>query len=321
MTSRTARRRVLRVTVPAGPDDQAAADARADLLAVEEPLEIRVGGQPLAVTMRTPGHDIDLAAGFLATEGVIASAADLTQITMCDGNVADVTLAPGVTLPMERLQRNFITTSACGVCGKDSIDAIRVRARYDVSADQVRVAPALLAALPDRLREAQRVFASTGGLHAAGIFTAAGALLVLREDVGRHNAVDKVIGWALREGRLPLTGCVLLVSGRASFELTQKALMAGLPMLAAVSAPSSLAAELAGESGMTLVGFLRGSSMNVYTGAERLDIERLPVARQSADEPAGPQEPESQSLAAAQSLMGDQSLTADQGLAAGHLAR
>ena len=142
MTSRTARRRVLRVTVPAGPDDQAAADARADLLAVEEPLEIRVGGQPLAVTMRTPGHDIDLAAGFLATEGVIASAADLTQITMCDANVADVTLAPGVTLPMERLQRNFITTSACGVCGKDSIDAIRVRARYDVSADQARVAPA-----------------------------------------------------------------------------------------------------------------------------------------------------------------------------------
>jgi FdhD protein len=321
MTSRTARRRVLRVTVPAGPDDQAAADARADLLAVEEPLEIRVGGQPLAVTMRTPGHDIDLAAGFLATEGVIASAADLTQITMCDGNVADVTLAPGVALPMERLQRNFITTSACGVCGKDSIDAIRVRARYDVSADQVRVAPAVLAALPDRLREAQRVFASTGGLHAAGIFTAAGNLLVLREDVGRHNAVDKVIGWALREGRLPLTGCVLLVSGRASFELTQKALMAGLPLLAAVSAPSSLAAELAGESGMTLVGFLRGSSMNVYTSPQRLDLERLPVARQSVDEPAGPEEPESQSLAADQSLTGDQSLAADQGLAAGHLAR
>jgi FdhD protein len=274
---------VLRVTVPARPDErdpagQAAADARADLLAVEEPLEIRVGGQPLAVTMRTPGHDIDLASGFLATEGVIGSAADLTQVTMCDANVADVTLAPGVTLPMERLQRNFITTSACGVCGKDSIDAIRVRARYDVSADQVRVPPAVLAALPDRLREAQRVFASTGGLHAAGIFTPAGNLLVLREDVGRHNAVDKVIGWALREGRLPLTGCVLLVSGRASFELTQKALMAGLPMLAAVSAPSSLAAELAGESGMTLVGFLRGSSMNVYTGPERL----------AGLEPAGP---------------------------------
>jgi FdhD protein len=270
MTSRTARRRVLRVSVPEGPDGPATTDARADLLAVEEPLEIRVGGQPLTVTMRTPGHDIDLAAGFLAAEGVIGSAADLTRITMCDANVADVTLAPGVTLPMERLQRNFLTTSACGVCGKDSIDAIRVRARYDVSADQVRVAPAVLAALPGRLREAQRVFASTGGLHAAGLFTAGGTLLALREDVGRHNAVDKVIGWALREGRLPLAGCVLLVSGRASFELTQKALMAGLPLLAAVSAPSSLAAELAGESGLTLVGFLRGASMNVYTGDQRV---------------------------------------------------
>ena len=313
MTSRTARRRVLRVSVPAGPDEQAAAeqataDPRADLLAVEEPLEIRVGGQPLAVTMRTPGHDIDLAAGFLATEGVIGSTADLSQIKMCDGNVADVTLAPGVTLPLERLQRNFITTSACGVCGKDSIDAIRVRARYDVSADQARVAPAVLAALPDRLREAQRVFASTGGLHAAGIFTAGGTLLTLREDVGRHNAVDKVIGWALREGRLPLTGCVLLVSGRASFELTQKALMAGLPLLAAVSAPSSLAAELAGESGMTLVGFLRGTSMNVYTGPQRLGMGRPAAERPGADEPAGPEEPE------------DQGPPADQDLAAGHLA-
>ena len=270
MTSRTARRRVLRVRVPAGPQEQAAADARADLLAVEEPLEIRVGGLPLAVTMRTPGHDIDLAAGFLATEGVIGSPADLSGIRMCDANVADVTLAPGTSLPAERLRRNFITTSACGVCGKESIDAIRVQARYDVSADRVRVAPEVLAALPDRLRAAQRVFASTGGLHAAGIFTAGGTLLALREDVGRHNAVDKVTGWALREGRLPLTGCVLLVSGRASFELTQKAMMAGLPVLAAVSAPSSLAADLAEEAGMTLVGFLRGASMNVYTGAHRL---------------------------------------------------
>ena len=176
MTSRTARRRVLRVRVPAGAQQhaglgehaalpgQAAAEARADLLAVEEPLEIRVGGQPLAVTMRTPGHDIDLAAGFLATEGVIGSPADLSGIRMCDANVADVTLAPGTSLPAERLRRNFITTSACGVCGKESIDAIRVQARYDVAADRVRVAPEVLAALPDRLRAAQRVFASTGGL-------------------------------------------------------------------------------------------------------------------------------------------------------------
>jgi formate dehydrogenase accessory protein FdhD len=266
MTGRTARRRVLRVSVP----DGSGPDPRADLLAVEEPLEIRVGGEPLSVTMRTPGDDIDLAAGFLASEGVISSPTDLSQIKMCDGNVADVTLAPGISGPGDRLRRQFVATSACGVCGRESIDAIRVRARYDVSADPVRISPATLAGLPDRLRAAQRLFASTGGLHAAGLFTAEGRLLALREDVGRHNAVDKVVGWALRGGRLPLAGCVLLVSGRASFELTQKALVAGLPVLAAVSAPSSLAAELAAESGMTLVGFLRGSSMNVYAGAGRL---------------------------------------------------
>jgi len=266
MTGRTARRRVLRIRVPAWPGQ----DARADVLAVEEPLEIRVGGEPLAVTMRTPGDDIDLAAGFLASEGVIASPSDVTLIKMCDDNVADVTLDAGITLPEARLRRNFITSSACGVCGKDSIDAIRVRASYDVSADPVQVSAGLLAALPDRLGDAQRVFATTGGLHAAGIFTADGTLLAVREDVGRHNAVDKIVGWALREQRLPLAGCVLLVSGRASFELVQKALIAGIPVLAAVSAPSSLAAELADESGMTLIGFLRGTSMNVYTGAHRL---------------------------------------------------
>jgi FdhD protein len=266
VTGRTARRRVLQVRVPAGPGG----GSRADLLAVEEPLEIRVGGEPLAVTMRTPGDDIDLAAGFLASEGIIASPSDVTSIKMCDDNVADVTLGAGIVLPAARLRRNFVTSSACGVCGKDSIDAIRVRASYDVSTDPVQVSPGLLASLPDRLREAQRVFARTGGLHAAGIFTADAALLAVREDVGRHNAVDKIVGWALRGQRLPLAGCVLLVSGRASFELAQKALVAGIPVLAAVSAPSSLAAELAEESGMTLIGFLRGGSMNVYTGARRL---------------------------------------------------
>jgi FdhD protein len=260
---------VLRVRVPAGPGE----DARADLLAVEEPLEIRVGGEPLAVTMRTPGDDIDLAAGFLASEGIIAAPPDVASIKMCDDNVADVTLGTGVTLPTARLRRNFLTSSACGVCGKDSIDAIRVRASYDVSADPLQVSPGMLAQLPDRLRDAQRVFARTGGLHAAGIFTADGTLLAVREDVGRHNAVDKIVGWALREQRLPLAGCVLLVSGRASFELAQKALVAGIPVLAAVSAPSSLAAELAEESGMTLIGFLRGGSMNVYTGARRLTAD------------------------------------------------
>jgi FdhD protein len=167
-------------------------------------------------------------------------------------------------------RRNFLTTSACGICGKDSIDSVRTRAGYDVAADDVPVDPEVLLRMPDRLREAQRVFARTGGLHAAGLFTSGGELIVLREDVGRHNAVDKVVGWALRAGRLPLAGCVLVVSGRASFELVQKALMAGVPVLAAVSAPSSLAAELAEESGITLAGFVRGSAMNVYTSPERI---------------------------------------------------
>jgi FdhD protein len=271
MATRTERRRVLRISLPES------SVHRADLLAVEEPLEIRIGGTPLTVTMRTPGDDIDLAAGFLFGEGLLNPAVDLRQIRMCDENVADVTLAP---LPLaqdvqratdaRRSQRNFLTTSACGVCGKESIEAIRVTSRYDIAADQVQVSPAVLASLPDRLRDAQRVFASTGGLHAAGLFTPDGTLLVLREDVGRHNAVDKVVGWALRAGRLPLTGHILLVSGRASFELVQKAYMAGIPVLAAVSAPSSLAVGLAEEAGLTLVGFLRGTSMNAYTGAHRL---------------------------------------------------
>ena len=244
------------------------AEQRADLLAVEEPLEIRIDGEPLTVTMRTPGDDIDLAAGFLYTEGLLGSLDQVREIRMCDENVAAVSPSAGVTLKPSA--RSFVTTSACGVCGKDSIDAIRVRSRFDVAADPVRVPAAVLTSLPGRLRRAQRVFASTGGLHAAGLFTAAGELLVLREDVGRHNAVDKVAGWALRSGRLPLAGCVLLVSGRASFELAQKAVMIGVPVLAAVSAPSSLAASLATETGLTLVGFLRGSTMNVYSGAERV---------------------------------------------------
>jgi FdhD protein len=270
MATRTQRRRVLRISGARG-----SADYRADLLAVEEPLEIRIGGSPLTVTMRTPGDDIDLAAGFLFGEGLLSPPVDLRQIRMCDENVADVTLegAPGDVAratDARRAQRNFLTTSACGVCGKESIESIRVRSRYDITADPVQVSPEVLASLPGRLRDAQRVFASTGGLHAAGLFSADGTLLVLREDVGRHNAVDKVIGWALRAGRLPLAGHILLVSGRASFELVQKAWMAGIPVLAAVSAPSSLAAGLAAEAGMTLIGFLRGTSMNAYTGTRRL---------------------------------------------------
>jgi FdhD protein len=277
MSGRTARRRVLRITLPG----QAA--QRADLLAAEEPLGIRIGGLAVTLTMRTPGDDIDLAAGFLVSEGVVRAASDIRQIKICSsdncghadhdgaGNIADVSLSPDVTMP-PGLRRSFLTTSACGVCGKASIQELAVLPDFDLSADQVRITPALLAGLPDRLRDAQRVFASTGGLHAAGLFSAEGELLVVREDVGRHNAVDKVVGWALRAGRLPLTGCVLLVSGRASFELVQKAVMAGLPVLAAVSAPSSLAADLAEQAGLTLVGFLRGRSMNVYTGSQRIAI-------------------------------------------------
>jgi FdhD protein len=260
-------------------DSDAEPHRRPDDLAAEEPLEIRVRKAPLAVTMRTPGHDIDLAMGFLLTEGLIGAADDVVTAQLCAGtdtpntyNVVDVVLAPHVPPPVTDPTRNFYTTSSCGVCGKASIDAVRTRSRFDVAADPLVVPARVLTELPDRLRAAQRTFDRTGGLHAAGLFTAAGELLVLREDVGRHNAVDKVIGWALRENRLPLTGHVLLVSGRASFELTQKAWMAGLPMLAAVSAPSTLAAELADEAGMTLVGFLRGRSMNVYAGAQRVTV-------------------------------------------------
>jgi FdhD protein len=285
LTGRTARRRILRISLPDEVSPQAQAGPqrieRADLLAAEEPLGIRVNGEAITLTMRTPGDDIDLAAGFLVGEGVLRSASDVAQIKICTGdrcghgdhegmgNIADVTLGPGAMVPAG-LRRNFLTTSACGVCGKASIADICQLPAVGLATDQARVRPLVLAQLPGQLREAQRVFSATGGLHAAGLFTADGELLTIREDVGRHNAVDTVIGWALRAGRLPLAGCILLVSGRASFELVQKAVMAGIPVLAAVSAPSSLAADLAEEAGLTLVGFLRGNSMNVYTGAQRI---------------------------------------------------
>src|SRR3954471_12062789 len=257
----------------------AAHSTRPDTVAAEEPLEIRLGGSPLAVTMRTPGDDFDLVHGFLATEAVIRSADDIAGLRYCnsvdeDGrntyNVVDVDLAPGVQTPDTALDRNFYTSSSCGVCGKASIDAIRTRTSFDVAADPVRVPLETLLGLPDRLRAAQQVFDKTGGLHAAGLFTADGELVALREDVGRHNAVDKVVGDAVRGGRLPLAGHVLMVSGRASFELTQKAAMAGIPVLAAVSAPSSLAVELAADAGITLVGFLRVGGGNVYARPDRL---------------------------------------------------
>jgi FdhD protein len=270
---------------------------REDLLAVEEPLEIRVGGSSLSITMRTPGHDFDLAAGFLISEGVVAHAGDIAAIRHCAGvdadpstgsgqrgentfNVLDVTLAHGVSAPDPSLERNFYMTSSCGLCGKASIDAVRTRSHYPVDADDLVVDAELLAAFPDRLRAGQDVFEKTGGLHAAALFDGrTGEMLVLREDVGRHNAVDKVIGWAHGEGLLPLRGMVLQVSGRASFELTQKASMAGIPVLAAVSAPSSLAVDLARELGMTLVGFSRGTSMVLYAGEQRVAVQRVAATR------------------------------------------
>jgi len=259
---------------------------RADLLAAEEPLGIRIDGQAVSLTMRTPGDDIDLAAGFLVSEGIVASPADITAMRVCDGqqcrhdhreygddvgNIVDIALRPGLAV-RTGLGRAFLTSSACGVCGKASIEDLHVPGRFDLSNDRVEVPATVLAGMPDTLRHAQRVFERTGGLHAAGLFSAAGDLLAVREDVGRHNAVDKVVGWALQADLLPLTGRVLLVSGRASFELVLKAVLAGIPVLAAVSAPSSLAARLATDAGLTLVGFLRGTSMNVYSGAERVTV-------------------------------------------------
>ncbi|WP_415953568.1 formate dehydrogenase accessory sulfurtransferase FdhD [Streptomyces sp. KLOTTS4A1] len=276
----TERRRVIRVR-------GGLVSARPDTLVAEEPLEIRLNGKPLAITMRTPGDDFALAAGFLVSEGVLGAAQELQSIVYCAGatedgsntyNVVDVRTAADVPLPDITLERNVYTTSSCGLCGKASLDAVRTTARWPVddtqggSAPPVRLDPELLARLPDRLREAQRVFDRTGGLHAAALFTTEGELVDIREDVGRHNAVDKLVGRALREGNLPLSRSVLLVSGRASFELAQKAVMAGIPVLAAVSAPSSLAVDLAAETGLTLVGFLRGESMNVYAGEERIAL-------------------------------------------------
>jgi FdhD protein len=256
-----------------------AAVRRPEIVVVEEPLEIRVDGTAITVTMRTPGSDVELAQGFLMTEGLIKHRSDIHSVRYCRGagddgfntyNVLDVTLAAGVELPAVDITRNFYMTSACGVCGKASLDAVRLASMYIPGDDPCTVAATTLATMPAQLRSAQKVFKSTGGLHGAALLRTDGRLLVVREDVGRHNAVDKVIGWAVEHHAVPLTGTVLLVSGRASFELTQKAVMAGVPILAAVSAPSSLAVELAAESGLTLVAFLRGESMNVYTCPARV---------------------------------------------------
>jgi FdhD protein len=234
-----------------------------DVVAVEEPLEIRIGGRPVAVTMRTPGHDEELALGFALSEGLRPEGARLPDDLAANTVELD---APG--FDPGRLARSFYTSSSCGVCGKGALDAVAVEAPR-VESD-LRVDAAIVATLPDRLRQAQPAFDATGGIHATGLFDATGRLLCLREDVGRHNAMDKVVGWALRERRLPLVDAVLCVSGRLSFELVQKAAVAGCPILVAVGAPSSLAVELAADRGVTLCGFVRGGRMNVYTESWRI---------------------------------------------------
>ncbi|HEY2931234.1 MAG TPA: formate dehydrogenase accessory sulfurtransferase FdhD [Acidobacteriota bacterium] len=247
----------------------------ADSLVAEEPLELRIDDFPLTVTMRTPGHDLELAAGFLFTEGLIQDRSQIVDLRYGmgvegapSGNIVQIK-TDGVPIDRERMQRNFFVASSCGICGKASIDAVRARGLKQPNPD-LRVDPEILCRLPETLRSAQAVFGVTGGLHAAGLFDVRGNLLVLREDVGRHNAVDKVAGWALMQDRLPLSDQILMVSGRGGFEIIQKSLVAGIPLVACVSAPSSLAVKLARELNLTLVGFLRGKRFVVYSADERL---------------------------------------------------
>ncbi|MFM1768705.1 MAG: formate dehydrogenase accessory sulfurtransferase FdhD [Verrucomicrobiota bacterium] len=255
--------------------------ATTDLLAVEEPLEIRVNTRPVVVTMRTPGHDEELATGFLATEGLLHRREDVQRFAPSPrnttGNVLEVFLAPDVRLDYAQLTRHVYASSSCGLCGRATIEA--VQRRFPRLRPGFRLRPAVLRQLPERLRQAQAAFALTGGLHAAGLFDARGRLLVLREDVGRHNAVDKVLGHALLAGLWPLSRHVLLVSGRASFEILQKSLAARIPIVAAVSAPSSLAVDFARRSGQCLVGFLRDQRMNIYAHPRRLQADQ-PTTRQ-----------------------------------------
>ena len=284
MIGRRSAVRALRITRHRG---EGVSETTKDAVAVEEPLEIRVSwsdgtgprrSEPLAVTMRTPGEDFELAAGFLHGEGIVREAADLLEITYCRGtsgepqalNVVEARLRPGVPFDPEAMRRNVYTTSSCGVCGKASLEAVSAIGCAPIDGEGLRIEPDLLAELPDRLLEGQDAFARTGGLHAAGLFDESGEPLLVREDVGRHNAVDKVIGSALLGRRLPASRCTLVVSGRASFEVVQKAVAAGVPVLVAVGAPSSLAVDLAERFGQTLVGFAREGGFNVYTSPERI---------------------------------------------------
>jgi len=266
------------LTVPVQKVDGASAAPIQDLLAVEEPLEIRLDGKTVAITMRTPGHDFELAAGFLFTEGILQGPQQVREIRWSKpggnprqaGNSVTVELNPGVEVDLERLERHFYTSSSCGVCGKASIEALEMQGCPVLPKDSPIIHTATIHALPKTLRGEQAVFERTGGLHAAALFDPAGKLVLLREDVGRHNAVDKLIGAEMLAGHTPLHDRLLLVSGRASFELVQKALMAGIPILAAVGAPSSLAVETAQRFNMTLLGFVRDARFNIYSGASRI---------------------------------------------------
>jgi FdhD protein len=258
--------------------DDGKSHRKEDYLAAEEPLEIRVGDNPLSVTMRTPGHDIELVAGFLFTEGLVERRAQILMLEELEstdadenrGNVVSARLDRDADYDSDKMRRNFFAASSCGICGKASIDAIRART-LSAPNPAFRLDPEILVRLPETLRESQAVFGRTGGLHAAALFDATGGLLVLREDIGRHNAVDKVIGWGLLDDRVPLGDAILVVSGRGGFEIVQKAIVAGLPVVASVSAPSSLAVRLAREMGQTLIGFLRGRRFVVYSGDSRLE--------------------------------------------------
>ena len=253
-----------------------------DTLAVEEPLEIRLGATSYATTMRTPGHDLELAHGFLSAEGVIAGPEDVVSARYCTGTVEDeetglarntynvLQIALADSVPPPRAGRTTVTSSACGICGTDAIEALRRDSRFDLRADRTSVAAGTVLGLPDELRRAQRAFSSTGATHAAALFGSDGELLVAREDIGRHNAVDKVVGWAMLSGRRPATGCVLMVSGRIGFELAQKSVLAGIPVLAGISAPTALAVRTADETGLTLAGFVRGGRMSIYANSERI---------------------------------------------------
>jgi FdhD protein len=248
-------------------------DVRSDWIASEAPLEVRIDGRPVTVLMRTPGHDEELVRGFLYNEGVVSSAGDFISVGPVHespedvgGSVINVQLAPH--RQDRTLDRAFYSNASCGVCGKKTIESLEVKGA--IAASHLRVEPAVLNGLPEKLRDSQATFAQTGGVHASGLFTPGGELVLLREDVGRHNALDKIIGWALAEGRLPLADHVLLVSGRVSYEIVQKAVVAGIPFIAAVGAPSSLAVDLAERFGLTLVGFLKPDRMNVYAHPERI---------------------------------------------------